>query len=133
MKERSCRIGVIGEVMKPGDYRFPPSTTVADAISAAGGSTQSADMRRLNLSAVLLSGSVLRVPARKTGFVTAVSLNRSSRRELCTLPGIGPKLAERIIAVREREGPFRNVNDLLAVPGIGPKKARLILRRGVLP
>jgi len=128
----NCSIEVIGEVMQPGSYSFSSDTTVADAISAAGGVTKSADLKRLNLSARLLPGSVLRVPNGQTGFITSVSLSRSSLRELCTLPGIGPKLAGRIIAVRKRQGPFRDVNDLIAVPGIGVKKARSILRRGVL-
>ena len=128
-----CRIGVIGEVKKPGEYFLPQDATVADAISAAGGATESADPERLNLSERLLSGSVLRIPDLETGFHTTVSLSRSSRRELCTLPGIGPKLAERIIAVRDRRGTFRTVQDLLAVPGIGPKKARMILHLGGLP
>lgn len=127
-----CKVEVIGEVMKPGAYPFPSGATVADAVSAAGGAMQSADLKRLNLSARLLSGSVLRVPNRQTGFLTTVSLSRSSLWELCTLPGIGPKLAKRIIAAREKQGPFRDVDDLLAVPGIGLKKARSILRRGVL-
>jgi competence protein ComEA len=46
-----------------------------------------------------------------------VDLNRASAAELEQLPGIGPKLAERIIANR----PFKSVEDLEAVPGIGPK------------
>jgi len=46
-----------------------------------------------------------------------LDLNRAGAAELEQLPGIGPKLAERIIANR----PFKSVEDLKAVPGIGPK------------
>jgi len=46
-----------------------------------------------------------------------VDINEASSDELQALPGIGPKLAERIIAKR----PYQNVNDLLKVQGIGPK------------
>ncbi len=49
-----------------------------------------------------------------------IDLNRAGSRELQTLPGIGPALAERILASRAREGPFREPDDLLRVPGIGP-------------
>ncbi|NOY52637.1 MAG: ComEA family DNA-binding protein [Deltaproteobacteria bacterium] len=126
------RVEIIGEVNRPGEYFFPSDATVANAISAAGGATEFADPGRLNLDARLLSGSVLRVPNRQTGFVTSVSLNRSPLRELCTLPGIGPKLAQRIIDVRKERGAFRSMEDLMAVPGIGQKKARLIFRRGIL-
>jgi len=46
-----------------------------------------------------------------------VSLNRASRAELEALPGVGPALAERIIAHR----PYLRIDDLLQVPGIGPR------------
>lgn len=45
-----------------------------------------------------------------------VNINRATREELMTLPGIGEKTAARIIAAR----PFRSVNDLLRSEGIGP-------------
>lgn len=48
-----------------------------------------------------------------------VDPNRADARELATLPGIGPKLARRILAHRRRHGPFRRPEDLLAVRGIG--------------
>lgn len=58
-----------------------------------------------------------------------VDLNRASAAELDALPGIGPVLAGRIVAHRERVGAFRSTDDLLAVPGIGPKlHARLAER-----
>ena len=48
-----------------------------------------------------------------------LDLNRATVEELVELPGIGPVLAERIVAFREEHGPFRSVEDLLQVPGIG--------------
>jgi competence protein ComEA len=51
-----------------------------------------------------------------------VDLNRADRTVLATLPGIGPILAERILAHREAHGPFRQPEELLAVPGIGAKR-----------
>jgi len=48
-----------------------------------------------------------------------VDLNRADAKELATLPGVGPKLARRILAHRRRRGPFRRPADLLAVRGIG--------------
>jgi competence protein ComEA len=38
------------------------------------------------------------------------------------LPGVGPVLAERIVAYRDANGPFQAVEDLLEVPGIGEAK-----------
>lgn len=48
-----------------------------------------------------------------------LDLNRAAVEELMGLPGIGPVLAERIVAFREEQGPFTSVEDLLQVPGIG--------------
>lgn len=48
-----------------------------------------------------------------------VDLNAADATTLETLPGIGPALAERIIAWREEHGGFRSVEDLLEVSGIG--------------
>lgn len=54
-----------------------------------------------------------------------LDLNRATALELQELPGIGPVLAERIVAFRERQGPFLSVEDLLQVPGIGEKTLEL--------
>lgn len=55
-----------------------------------------------------------------SGSSGTVALNRADAAALATLPGVGPVLAARIVAYREREGPFGAVDSLLAVPGIGP-------------
>ena len=53
---------------------------------------------------------------------TPLNVNTANAEGLQTLPGIGPALAERIVADREARGPFRTPEDLLRVPGIGPKR-----------
>jgi len=55
-----------------------------------------------------------------------VDINRASVEEFTKLPGIGPALARRIVAFREKHGPFRRVEDLLAIRGIGHKKWKAI-------
>jgi competence protein ComEA len=49
-----------------------------------------------------------------------VDPNRDPEVELSRLPGVGPATAVRILASRDREGPFRRADDLLRVRGIGP-------------
>jgi competence protein ComEA len=66
----------------------------------------------------------LPTPPQKT--VAPLDINRASADDLAKLPGIGPELARRIIAFREKHGPFRRVEDLLAIRGIGHKKWRVI-------
>jgi competence protein ComEA len=52
---------------------------------------------------------------------SGVSLNKAGSRELERLPGIGPVMAERILAYRRECGRFRSVDDLIRVRGVGPK------------
>jgi competence protein ComEA len=49
-----------------------------------------------------------------------VDVNRAQIKELEQITGVGPVLASRIVAFRQRLGPFRRPEDLLRVPGIGP-------------
>lgn len=51
-----------------------------------------------------------------------VDLNTAAAEELAGLPGIGEKLAERILADRAANGPYENVKELTRVEGIGEKK-----------
>jgi competence protein ComEA len=82
-----------------------PRSVPGDTVASAGGASQGAELRE--------SGKL--------------DLNRATARELDALPGIGPVLAARIIAHRERHGPFGSPEELLAVRGIGP---RLLARLG---
>lgn len=50
-----------------------------------------------------------------------VSVNAATAAELEAVPGIGPVLASRIVAYREANGPFRDVEGLIEVSGIGPR------------
>lgn len=56
-----------------------------------------------------------------------IAINRASSEELCALKGVGPKLADRIIAHRNTVGPFKSAADLRKVSGIGDKKSKTIL------
>ena len=56
-----------------------------------------------------------------------VHINSASVEELCALNGVGPKLAEKILATRSALGPFKTGEDLQKVPGIGKKKLEKLL------
>ncbi|WHZ21325.1 MAG: hypothetical protein OJF47_000437 [Nitrospira sp.] len=51
-----------------------------------------------------------------------IDLNQASLSDLEALPGIGPKLAQRVVEYRTLRGPFKKVEDLREVKGIGRKK-----------
>jgi competence protein ComEA len=50
-----------------------------------------------------------------------VNLNTASADQLAEVPGLGPKLAARIVEQRQKAGPFKSVEDVMAVKGIGEK------------
>jgi competence protein ComEA len=139
-------VDVVGAVRAPGVVSLPASARVVDAIRAAGGASPGADLARLNLAAKLADGTRIAVPlvgqeplavdptavsgaadpgtgdpaAGADGGVAAiVNVNTATALELEDLPGIGPTLAAAIVQERERNGPFRTVDDLNRVPGIG--------------
>jgi competence protein ComEA len=53
--------------------------------------------------------------------LAAVNINTATARELAALKGIGPAKAEAIVQYREKNGPFKSVNDLGKVKGLGAK------------
>lgn len=51
--------------------------------------------------------------------VRQVDINTASKEELMTVPSIGPVLAERIVAYREKHGDFKAIDEMINVKGIG--------------
>lgn len=125
-------VHVSGAVAVAGLYVLDDASRVMDAIAAAGGLDEKADAAAVNLARPLTDGEQLHVPEvgetprdvpGTPGAVAggAINLNTADLTTLETLPGIGPALGSRIVAWREANGPFENVEDLLAVAGIGEK------------
>lgn len=134
-------VQVAGAVQKPGVYEVPAGSRVFEVLKRAGGATTEADEQALSLAAPLQDGARVYVPRRgeeiapppvapggtgaagpgtSSSPAAPVSLSNASQTELETLPGIGPRTAERIIAYREQNGPFGSVEELEEVSGIGP-------------
>lgn len=140
-REAELFVHVYGAVEKPGLYALPPGARVVDAVSAAGGATAEAAQEGVNLARGVTDGEQIGVPTvdeLESGEAGGpggaggqgggageggppVNLNTADEAELETLPGIGPALAQRVVAWREENGGFANVDDLLAVSGIGDK------------
>lgn len=135
-------VDVKGAVTKPGVYTLNASSRVTDAIKAAGGMTEDADAKSVNLAASLSDEEVIYVASKdenvsvvgqsdsgaasdKGGKTSQkdgkINLNTATSEELQTISGIGAKRAEDIIAYRESHGGFQSVDDLKNVSGIGDK------------
>lgn len=154
--ETPIQVEVQGAVMDPDSYSLPRGARVHDALEAAGGPSDNAELRDLNIAARLIDGSVLTVPYQARGesptpgaadlnvpaytrsrgqygaaiagdagegaaSAARINLNRATQSELETLPGVGPKTAEKILRFRALQ-PFSSVDDLRYVQGIGDKR-----------
>jgi competence protein ComEA len=128
-------VHVLGAVESPGLYVLELDARIVDAVAAAGGTTEAADLTAINLARLVTDGEQIVIPVVGASEVAGpdgavgpseagdglLDLNAADQAALESLPRIGPALAERIIAWREENGRFQSVDDLLAVPGIGEK------------
>ena len=122
-------VDVAGAVITPGVYSLPINSRVVEAIKAAGGLKKGADTSDINQARILKdgeqiyvfaattsSGGVAKRVVRKNG---PVRINRATVKEFEALDGIGPVLANRIVAYRKINGPFTVIEDVMKVSGIG--------------
>ena len=127
-EEEKIIIYICGEVYCPGVYMLSAGSRIADGIEAAGGVTGNADLVKLNLAQKLADGQQVIVPSVTSGTSDSearasgkVNLNRATKDELMTLPGIGESRAEAIIAYREDAGWIAAPEELMNVSGIAEK------------
>lgn len=118
----SVVVDVSGAVESPGLVTVVAGARVADAIDAAGGASADAVLDDLNLARRVADGEQILVP--RAGEEDApggglINLNSADASQLEQLPGVGPVLAERIVADRDANGPFATLDDLSRVPGVG--------------
>jgi competence protein ComEA len=134
-------VSVEGAVATPGVYSLKGDSRVQDAVDAAGGPAAGADLARINPAARLRDEERVVVPWSETVASTSprssatasasaiptvdgsgsININTADAALLETLPGIGPVIADAIVAYREQNGPFRSVDELAEVKGISLK------------
>ena len=129
-------VDVKGAVKSPGIYDLPVGSRVNDAVQKAGGLTEQADSKSLNLAQKVSDEALVYVPTKgeeaasqQTASGTAsstskekkVNLNKASLEEIKQVKGLGGKRAQDIIDHREANGKFKSVDELKKVSGIGAK------------
>ena len=145
-------VSVVGLVHTPGLVTLNPGARIADALTAAGGALDGADLIGLNMARRVTDGEQIIVgiagppgepaamgssigaepgtgppeAATTSGNASApgglVDLNTATVEQLDTLPGIGPVTAAAIVAWRDANGRFTSVDQLGDVDGIGPAR-----------
>ncbi len=73
------------------------------------------------LAALLVALSFAPVYAQSTASKARININTASASELESLPRIGPKVAQRIVDFRTKNGNFKKVEEIMKVQGIGEK------------
>lgn len=135
-------VDVGGEVNDPKVVELEEGSRVEDAINAAGGVTENADLMDINRAAFLEDGDKILIPKKtdestsdvsgsssqqsssKGGYSSyfgKININTAGSEELQQLDGVGPATAEKIIEYRETAGRFKNIEDIKNVSGIGDK------------
>jgi competence protein ComEA len=126
-KKNDIYVYITGAVRKPGLYSFSEAVRVGDAIHNAGDMVLYAGPDGINMAELIHDGMHIHVPYNLEGVPTqsggdVININQATEAELCTLPGIGPSMAKKIIDYRNEHGAFQSGDDLKKVKGIGTAK-----------
>ena len=133
-------VDVKGAVQSEGVYELPSTARVNDAVKAAGGFSDQADKKSVNLAQKLSDEAVVYVASQGENVSVVqsatsspatgdagnentekINLNTATVADLTTISGIGEKRANDILAYRDSQGGFSSVDDLNNVSGIGDK------------
>jgi len=83
--------------------------------------TQKSKVMALGLAAAILVFSLASAYAQSAAPKGKVNINTATTAELETLPRVGPKVAQRIVDFRTKNGNFKRVEEIMKVQGIGEK------------
>lgn len=139
--KRSITIFISGEVKNPGVVTIDSDKRLSDAIENLGGTTENADLNKINLAMKLEDEQHYIIPkigeeieynlGQNTENNEAgdsveksklVNINLATIQELDTLPGVGEATANKIVNYREENGRFKSIDEIKNVNGIGEKK-----------
>ena len=132
-ENNKIKVYIAGEVNTPGVFELDEDSRVEDAIASAGGLTNLANIKNINLALIIEDGEKIYIPnindndiidysAQESPKSSKVNINKADVSELQNLPGVGVSIAEKIFNYRKENGNFKKIEDLKNVNGIGEKK-----------
>ncbi len=149
-KNETIKVHITGAVKKSGIVEIEEKSRIGDAIEAAGGITEDANLTDVNLAYVVQDGQKICIPSIDekqntitedtvvsaeagygvievhTEYNTLVNINKANVTELMIIPGIGEATAAKIIEYRKTNGNFKKIEDIKKVSGIGDSKYNTI-------
>ena len=127
MSGETIFVHIIGAINNPGIKEVPKYTRLFELIELSGGTTENADISKLNLASVLKDEQKIVVPeiiiesetinkpidySKSTVATTTININNATLNELILLPGIGNSMAQRIIDYRENSGLYNDIEEI---------------------
>lgn len=152
IEEDKIVVHITGAVKKQGVVEVKENARINDVIAEAGGTTEDADLKNVNLAYVVEDGQKIYIPSVKdkleieedgeivtesagenvlreedeNGKSSRININTANAEALTAIPGVGESTAEKIITYRKENGKFKTVEDIKNVSGIGDKKYEAI-------
>ncbi|WP_286317076.1 DUF655 domain-containing protein [Romboutsia ilealis] len=139
--KKTITVFISGEVKNPGVVAIDAEKRLSDAVNELGGTTENADLNKVNLAVKLKDESHYIIPKigdnleshNKETFENniendlnnknnLININTASIQELDALPGVGEATANKIVNYREEKGKFNSIEEIKNVNGIGDKK-----------
>lgn len=117
-------VHIDGRVKNPGVYKIKNGTRLQDLIEETGGLLDDANTSNLNLARKLKDEEKIVIKSyldNNDDEDAKININTATKDMLTSIPGVGSKMADKIIKYRQ-EHPFNSVDELLNISGIGKKK-----------
>lgn len=137
-EKKKILVYITGEVNVEGVYELEENSRVKDCIEMAGGLKEEADIKDINLVDILDDGMKIYIPKKGENIIyetestivnadkndtnKKININTAQKDDLKKIVGIGEAMADRIIEYRQKNGKFKNIEEIKNIKGIGEGK-----------